>query len=53
MTDARSLKRRVGVAEPALRQLCKKERLDEAMQEYEEEHTTFTVFSKQLEEKWE
>ena len=51
MAELRSLKRRAGVAEEALR--IKKERLDEARQEYEEEHTTFTVFSKQLDEMWE
>ena len=53
MTDAEvsSLKRRVFFAEEGVR--IKKERLDEATQEYEEEHTTFTIFSKQLEQKWE
>ena len=58
MAELRDLKRRAGVAEETVR--IKKERLDEAEQrrdeaeqEYEEEHRTFTVFSKQLEEKWE
>eukprot|EP00966_Prymnesium_polylepis_P132461 3062431-Prymnesium_polylepis.1 len=51
MADVRQLKRRAGVAEEAVR--IKKEQLDEAAQEYEEEHRTFTAFSKQLEEKWE
>ena len=37
MSEMRTLKRRAGVAEEALR--IKKERLDEAEQEYEEEHT--------------
>ena len=49
--DARSLKRRLGVAEETVR--IKKERLEEAEGEYEEEHATFTAFSKRLEEKWE
>ena len=31
----------------------KKERLEEAQEEYEEEHRTFTTFSQRLEEKWE
>jgi hypothetical protein len=31
----------------------KKEQPDDAEQEYEDEHRTFTCFSKQLEEKWE
>ena len=44
------MKRRAGVAEEALR--IKKERLDEAEQEYEEEHRIFTKFSQRLEEKW-
>ena len=30
----------------------KRERLDEAEQEYEEEHRTFTVFSKRLEQNY-
>jgi uncharacterized OsmC-like protein len=51
MTELRALKRRVGVAEETVR--IKKERLEEAEQEYDEEHRTFTVFSQQLEEKWE
>ena len=56
MEELRSLKRRAGVAEQSLaieRQAVqiKKERLDEAEQEYEEEHRSFTVFSKRLEEK--
>ena len=38
----RSMKRRAGVAEEGLR--IKKERLDEVVQEYEEEHRTFTIF---------
>ena len=50
MSDERKLKRRLGVAEETVR--IKRERLDEAEQEYEEEHRTFTVFSKRLEEKW-
>ena len=45
------LKRRAGIAEETVR--FKKERLDDAEQEYEDEHRTFTCFSKQLEEKWE
>ena len=58
MEELRSLKRRAGVAEQSLaieRQAVqiKKVRLDEAEQEYEEEHRSFTVFSKRLEEKWE
>ena len=51
MAELRELKRRAGIAEEAVR--IKKERLDEAEQEYEEEHRTFTVFSNRLEEKWE
>ena len=51
MAELRTLKRRVGIAEEAL--YIKKERLQEAEQEFEEEHSTFTVFSKRLEEKWE
>ena len=51
MAELRSLKRRTGIAEETVR--IKKERLDEAEQEYEEEHQTFTIFSKRLEEKWE
>ena len=51
MAELRSLKRRAGVAEEALR--IKKEWLDEAEQEHEEEYSTLTYFSKQLEEKWE
>ena len=47
--EARGKKRRLGIAEEALR--IKKERLEDAEQEYEEEHQTFTVFSKRLEEK--
>ena len=49
--ELRLLKRRAGVAEETLR--IKRERLDDAEKEYEEEHRTFTVFSKQLEQKWE
>ena len=41
MAELRSLKRRAGVAEEALR--IKKERLDEARQEYEEEHSAHHV----------
>ena len=44
MAELRSMKRRAGIAEETLR--IKKERLDEVEQEYEEEHRTFTVFSK-------
>ena len=51
MAELRSLKRRAGVAEEALR--IKKERLNDAEQEYQEEHRTFTVFSQRLQEKWE
>jgi hypothetical protein len=51
MTEQRTLKRRAGIAEEEAR--IKKERLEEAQQEYEEEHITFTIFSKHLEEKWE
>ena len=51
MVELRSMKRRAGVAEERL--LIKKERLDGAEQELEEEHRTFTAFSKRLEEKWE
>ena len=47
----RGMKRRLGIAEEALR--IKKERLEDAVQEYDEEHRTFTIFSKRLEEKWE
>ena len=47
--DARSLKRRLGIVEEAVR--VKKERFDAAEQEYEEEHRTFTLFSQRLEEK--
>ena len=43
MAELRSLKRRAGVAEEALR--IKKERLDDAEQFYEEEHRTFTHHS--------
>ena len=50
-TEVRVLKRRAGIAEETVR--FKKERLDDAEQEYEDEHRTFTCFSKQLEEKWE
>ena len=49
--DCRGMKRRLGIAEEALR--IKKERLEDAVQEYDEEHKTFTIFSKRLEEKWE
>ena len=49
MAELRALKRRAGIAEEQVR--VKKERLDEAEQEYEEEHSTFTVFSKRLEQK--
>ena len=45
------MKRRLGVAEETVR--IKKERLEEAEKEYDEEHRTFTTFSKRLEEKWE
>jgi hypothetical protein len=48
--DARGLKRRLGVAEKTVQ--IKKERLEEAQLEYEEEHRTFTCFSKRLEERW-
>ena len=44
------MKRRLGIAEEAVR--IKKERLEDAQQEYDEEHKTFTMFSKRLEEKW-
>ena len=44
MAELRKLKRRAGIAEETLR--IKKERLQEAEQEYEEEHQTFTIFSK-------
>ena len=49
--EARGMKRRLGIAEEALR--IKKERLEDAVQEYDEEHKTFIIFSKRLEEKWE
>ena len=49
--EVRVLKRRAGIAEETVR--FKKERLDDAEQEYEDEHRTVTCFSKQLEEKWE
>ena len=49
--EVRRMKRRLGIAEEALR--IKKERLEDAVQEYDEEHKTFTTFSKRLEEKWE
>ena len=45
------MKRQLGIAEEALR--IKKERLEDAVQEYDEEHRTFTIFCKRLEEKWE
>ena len=45
------MKRRLGIAEEAVR--IKKERLDAAEQEYDEEHRAFTVFSQRREEKWE
>jgi hypothetical protein len=51
MSEVRSLKRRASIAEETVR--IKKERIDEAEQEYEEEHRTFTNFSQQLAEKWE
>ena len=51
MAELRQLKRRAAIAEETVR--IKKERLDEAEQEYEEEHQTFTICSKRLEEKWE
>ena len=44
--EVRGLKRRLGIAEENV--LIKKERLDDAQKEYEEEHRTFTVFSKRL-----
>ena len=47
----RTLKRRLGIAEETVR--IKKERLDDAEQEYEEEHRSFTVFTQRLAEKWE
>jgi hypothetical protein len=50
-TEVRVLKRRAGIAEETVR--FKKEQPDDAEQEYEDEHRTFTCFSKQLEEKWE
>jgi hypothetical protein len=57
-SELRALKRRtgiaeerVGIAEEAVR--VKKERLADAEQDYEDEHRTFTVFSKGLEDKWE
>ena len=37
----RGMKRRLGVPEEALR--IKKERLEDAVQEYDEEHKTFTI----------
>ena len=49
--EVRGMKRRLGVAEETVR--IKKERLEVAVQEYDEEHRTFTMFSKRLEEKWE
>ena len=49
--DARSLKRRLGIAEETI--IAKKERFEDAEEEYEDEHRTFTAFSKRLEEKWE
>ena len=49
--EVRRMKRRLGIAEEALR--IKKERLEDAVQEYDEEQKTFTIFSKRLEEKWE
>ena len=49
--EVRRMKRRLDIAEEALR--IKKERLEDAVQEYDEEHKTFTIFSKRLEEKWE
>ena len=42
--EFRKLKRRADIAEETVR--IKKERLDEAEHEYEEEHQTFTIFSK-------
>ena len=56
--DTRSLRRRAGIAEENVRikkeQLVEaKEQLVEAEEQYDEEHRTFTAFSKKLEEKWE
>ena len=49
--NARSLKRRLGVAEETVR--IKKEQFEQAEKCFEEEHSSFTSFSKRLEEKWE
>ena len=49
--NARSLKRRLGVAEETVR--IKKEQFEQAETYFEEEHSSFTSFSKRLEEKWE
>ena len=49
--DMRRLKRQLGIAEESTR--IKKERLEEGERFYDEEHSTFTSFSKRLEEKWE
>ena len=49
--DARSLKRRLGVAEELVR--IKKECIEENNELYDEEHRNFTKFSKRLEAKWE
>ena len=51
MAELRTLKRRADIAEEEVR--IKRERLGQAEQYYEEEHRTFTLFSKRLEEKWE
>ena len=44
LMELRTLKRRAGVAEEQVR--IKKQLLEETEQEYEEEHRTFTCFSK-------
>ena len=45
------MKRRLETAEETVRTM--KMRLEDAEQEYEEEHRTFTIFSQRLEKKWE
>ena len=50
-SDARTLKRQLGVAEETVR--IKKERLEEAEEAHDEDHRTFTTFSTRLQEKWE
>ena len=50
-TDARTLQRRLGLAQESL--LVKKERLEEAEQCHQEDQQTFTMFNQELQDKWE